>query len=627
MDFSFEPQVSIPPGRFITATATDPAGNTSEFSKCQQVVSSNVFSILPATQSFGPSGGSGSVTVSAPAGANWSANSRVGWITITSGATGSGNGAVTYTVSANGLPTARTGTVTIAGQIFTVVQSSSTGGGSQVSLTVPPGGASSTATSGTSGSVQTGYVTLTMVPNKMEAGWRNAVPNAAPYGLAVFSLTQNGIVVSEAGVPASPPTTRARVFVDYRSHQGAKADHENGEALNTDTGFAIVNPGTVAADLKFTLRDVMGKDLASGRASLLGKAHRALFIDQLSQWALDFVFPNDFATVYRFGSLEISSSQPVSIVALRLTTNQRGETLITTTPTADLTVPAGTQRLFFPQVADGNGFTTSLFLLNTSSELETGKLQLYGNDGSPLLIRRAEESGGETSMFDYSIAPGGVYVFRSDGTPSNANTGSAQVTPDPGSNTPVGAGVFGYTVNGTLVSESGIPAATPTTHARIYIDRSDGHNTGLAMASPGVSGSDVILNAFHTDGVSPVGRGAGVPLNGNGHDAKFASEIIPEIEEGFTGVLDLSSSVPFVALTLRSLTNSRGDFLMTTFPVADFSQAAPVPVIFPQIADGGGYRTQIILLNPLDNSAATTLSFFGDNGGGLAVGKKAGGEK
>src|SRR5438874_11541867 len=30
--------------------------------------------------------------------------------------------------------------------------------------------------------------------------------------------------------------------------------------------------------------------------------------------------------------------------------------------------------------------------------------------------------------------------------------------------------------------------------------------------------------------------------------------------------LQISSSSPFVALTLRSLTNARGDFLLTTFP-------------------------------------------------------------
>jgi hypothetical protein len=39
------------------------------------------------------------------------------------------------------------------------------------------------------------------------------------------------------------------------------------------------------------------------------------------------------------------------------------------------------------------------------------------------------------------------------------------------------------------------------------------------------------------------------------------------------------------------------DYLITTFPVADVNQKAPFPIVFPQIADGGGYVTQFILLN------------------------------
>ena len=44
-----------------------------------------------------------------------------GWIALVSGANGNGAGAVTFSVAAN-TGTARTGTLTIAGQTFTVTQ-------------------------------------------------------------------------------------------------------------------------------------------------------------------------------------------------------------------------------------------------------------------------------------------------------------------------------------------------------------------------------------------------------------------------------------------------------------------------------------------------------------------------
>jgi hypothetical protein len=183
----------------------------------------------------------------------------------------------------------------------------------------------------------------------------------------------------------------------------------------------------------------------------------------------------------------------------------------------------------------------------------------------------------------------------------------------------VSAGVFGFSRSGVLVCESGIPAAEPTTHARIYIDQSDNHGTGLALAALSGSGLDVALNAYQMDGNTPAGSaGAQVVLNQNGHSARFVSQLIPGLPPDFTGVLDISAEAPFAALTLRSLTNSRGDFLLTTFPVADSNRLPPFPTVFPQIADGGGYVTQFILLSATGTSKAT-LQLWDDSGTPLAV--------
>jgi hypothetical protein len=52
---------------------------------------------------------------------------------------------------------------------------------------------------------------------------------------------------------------------------------------------------------------------------------------------------------------------------------------------------------------------------------------------------------------------------------------------------------------------------------------------------------------------------------------------------------------------------------MTTFPVADLTKAAPLPIIFPQIADGGGYITEFILISS-GQAASTTLNYYDENG-------------
>jgi hypothetical protein len=64
----------------------------------------------------------GSVSVVTGSGCAWTAVSNVSWVTITGGASGTGIGTVTYSVAANITGSPRTGTLTIAGQTFTVNQ-------------------------------------------------------------------------------------------------------------------------------------------------------------------------------------------------------------------------------------------------------------------------------------------------------------------------------------------------------------------------------------------------------------------------------------------------------------------------------------------------------------------------
>jgi hypothetical protein len=113
----------------IGGTAPPPTG--SEF---------NVFVLLPlagapscsytlgtTSASAGASGGTASVPVTAGAGCSWTATSGASWLTITGGASGTANGTVSYSVAANASCAGRSGTLTIAGQAYTVTQAAGSG--------------------------------------------------------------------------------------------------------------------------------------------------------------------------------------------------------------------------------------------------------------------------------------------------------------------------------------------------------------------------------------------------------------------------------------------------------------------------------------------------------------------
>jgi WD40 repeat protein len=88
------------------------------------------YHISPASRSFTADGGNAFINVGAADACSWIATSNDNWITITSGGSGTGYGTVYYSVAANNSGGSRSGTVTAAGQTFTVFQTAETAQGS-----------------------------------------------------------------------------------------------------------------------------------------------------------------------------------------------------------------------------------------------------------------------------------------------------------------------------------------------------------------------------------------------------------------------------------------------------------------------------------------------------------------
>ena len=80
------------------------------------------YSLSRTRDAIGFGGGSLSVAVSTLTGCNWNATSKVPWITVTSGQSGSANGTVALSVGPNRGGDRRVGEVDVSGQIYTVVQ-------------------------------------------------------------------------------------------------------------------------------------------------------------------------------------------------------------------------------------------------------------------------------------------------------------------------------------------------------------------------------------------------------------------------------------------------------------------------------------------------------------------------
>ena len=87
------------------------------------------FALNSTNQAFAAAGGNGTVSVISSNGCAWTSTNNDNFITITSGSSGSGNGTVHYSVAANSSTNPVSGTMTIAGNTFTVTQAGAAGPG------------------------------------------------------------------------------------------------------------------------------------------------------------------------------------------------------------------------------------------------------------------------------------------------------------------------------------------------------------------------------------------------------------------------------------------------------------------------------------------------------------------
>lgn len=79
--------------------------------------------ISPTSASFGKDAATGSFAVTAPGHCQWSAVSNAGWLAVTSGGQGTGNGTVSYSVERNRETASRSAAITVGGRMFAVTQS------------------------------------------------------------------------------------------------------------------------------------------------------------------------------------------------------------------------------------------------------------------------------------------------------------------------------------------------------------------------------------------------------------------------------------------------------------------------------------------------------------------------
>lgn len=429
--------------------------------------------------------------------------------------------------------------------------------------TIPNLGGISLITDGSGTSTSTGFATI--IPNS---------GSTTPSGVSIFTYKPFGTVVSEAGVPASAPLANGRIYAEV-----------NGPI---NTGLAIANPNTQAANISYYFTDTTGTDSHNGTLTIPPNGHIAEYLNDPSL---------NGVTTFE-GTFTFSSNVPVGVIALRENLNQRTEYLMSTLPVTDLSASTVNTTALLPHFADGGGWVTQVILVNPTDSALTGNISFVTPAGQTI------------STTAYSIPQHSSVKQVTPDTSPSLQSGSIQVTPGNGSMTPASFAIFSDSNAGVTESEASVLPTTGTS-LRMYVEASGVPNTigsinsGVALANTSSSAATVNFSLTDLSG-NPLGTGSAT-LPANGQLPEFITDMFPGLTLPVKGILRVSSTSSAVSvIALRGRYNERDEFLMSTTPPTDENATpATTSLIFAQIANGGGFTTQFVLFSGTANQTAS----------------------
>jgi hypothetical protein len=254
---------------------------------------------------------------------------------------------------------------------------------------------------------------------------------------------------------------------------------------------------------------------------------------------------------------------------------------------------------------------------NAEFEADIGNLRNFAANRRDAVLGQVAANLAPVTSRGFSIADKGGFSMSTVGN-SNLAVGYARIQPDSGKTTPAGLAIFGFKQNGSVVSEAAVPSSPLIQSGRIYADVNGPVDTGLAIANP--NNQPATINFYFTDSTGRDFGSGTTTIPAGGQIAEFLDQKSFSSGSGVSGTFTFSSDVPVSAVALRGLTNERSDFLITTLPVSAVGATATETVFFPHFADGSGWSTQVVLVNPGDDTLSGTVQFF-DQGSASAAAK------
>lgn len=382
-------------------------------------------------------------------------------------------------------------------------------------------------------------------------GWAQAECSApVKAGLLYRLYSSQGIPQAEAAVNSTTaPATEFATFAE------------------TQTGLALANPSTSSAIVTVTALDSTGLALSSTKMTLAPNQHQAANLGPL-------------LGLSRFtGSVQITSAVPIVSLSLNAEAFTAATPVFSSLPAGDLPdatalsttggsssgAPVSTS-YFFPHLAFGGGFQTTLTYVNYSPQSVSCQTTFYTDSGTALPV---PFRAGSLSTRNDSLGAGAtLHEQTQSGFTDSPMTGwgYAECTG------PVKASLLYrlYNAQSAPLGEAGVESMPlPYTEFASFADS----QTGIALANPSLFfTATVTITALDAAGLSLGTATVHLPMN-----AHTAANIGPLLGlKDFTGSVQITSPVPILFLSLNAEVFTPRTPVFSSLPASALPAATPL---------------------------------------------------
>jgi hypothetical protein len=205
---------------------------------------------------------------------------------------------------------------------------------------------------------------------------------------------------------------------------------------------------------------------------------------------------------------------------------------------------------YFPQVAAGDGWRTTIFVSNaTAAGVANASITFTKSDGSAFFGNWIDEAGnnvtGGNNIIAFQLAPGQTRKFMAVGD-MPLTVGWAMVTADA---SVLGTAMFTQLDGaGNILAEAGVPMGIPLGKQAVFVDTQNGFRTGVAIANP--NSNVLVIHLQLVDDNGQVLTETVRNLGGFQQFALFTDELFPGAPT-MVGRMQFWCTNPMVSVALR----------------------------------------------------------------------------